>query len=47
MNKRQEVAEEECEAMGEIFEAGIDNRTDLLEAMRFKMKSKNPIYQVQ
>ena len=40
-DERREV-EEEWEAMGNIFEVGSSNQTNQLEAMRFKMKSKNP-----
>ena len=42
----QEVGEE-WEAMEEISEVNSANQTDLLEALRFKMKSKIAIYQVQ
>ena len=46
VNKMQEVGEE-WEAMEEISEVNSANQTDLLEALRFKMKSKIAIYQVQ
>ena len=45
-DKRQEV-EEEWEEMEEISDVNCDNQTDQLEAMRFEMKSKIPIYQVR